>query len=252
MTTLATRDRVSEICNSPGDTSPFQFIGVTDASYMAFADADIDGASVAYCARNRSTGQWETGVGTYTQSTNQLSRDGSFRSSEGTATKTDFGVGIVDVWIDATAVKTPQYDADSDNLTLLGGLLANGSGQFTAGADADTDLAIGEGGAAPSTNRTASLTLNAPDSGSHRGIVRALFKRASSLIWGVGLLAAAAGTMGAATDYAWDPGTGTPVASLSTAGRLRLADGLDVGGTIQLNGIGPRRLVRCAPRSTTR
>lgn len=121
MTLLVRRDRVEEIVQNAGLTD-FDLAGPVDASYMAFAAADVDGAYVPYCARHRSSGQWETGVGLYDESTNTLARVDSFRNSNGAQTKIDFAVGIVDVWIDITADKSVMLDADSDDLTLPGGL----------------------------------------------------------------------------------------------------------------------------------
>lgn len=128
MSLLTARDRVSEIVLSPG-LGDFALRAVTDRSYMAFADAVIDGALVSYCARHRVTGQWETGVGTYDLASNTLSRDSSFRNSLGTQAKIEFAAGIVDVWIDAIAdglnaltqqvinVKAPPFGAKGDGVT---------------------------------------------------------------------------------------------------------------------------------------
>lgn len=117
MTLLVRRDRVSEICQSPG-LSDFDLAGPTDASYMAFEDADLDGDFTTYCARHRSSGQWETGIGLYDQATNTLARVSGFRNSNGLQAKINFSVGIVDVWVDGTADKVVMLDADSGDLHL--------------------------------------------------------------------------------------------------------------------------------------
>lgn len=108
-----------------------------------------------------------------------------------------------------------------------GALTVNATGSvFSAGGDASTDVAVGAGGASPTGIRTASLSLNAPDSGSFRGAAKMLFKRAATLLWSVGLASSVAGAMTTVTDHAWDPGTGTPVAALSSAGALKISAGL--------------------------
>ncbi len=244
MTLLERRDRVQEIVRNPG-SGDFDLLGAVDHSYITFSAAlpSIDGDFVPYCARHRSSGQWEVGVGLFDDATNTLTRYDVLRTSTGGTSAIDFNPGIVDVWIDYAAEKSVMLDADSDNLTLpaavtaVGAITAGASSVVTAGADADTDLRVGSPGTTPTAARVASVTINAPDSGSFRGSARAVFKRAASIIWSVGVFASVAGAMGAVTDFAFDPGTGTPVAAVSAAGALKLSSNIDVGGTTRLGGI---------------
>lgn len=244
MTIFGVADRVQETARDVAASASITLLGAAAIDLVTFAFAGLNGKVVPYMIEHASSGQWECGEGIYTAPAT-LARTTVFSNSLGTTALINFNAGVVNVWCDLPSEKSVMYDADSDHVTLRAGLslvgaldgvttlttsqaiTVNATGSvFSAGSDASTDVAIGSGGSTPGAVRTASLTLAVPDSGSFRGIAKMVLKRAASVIWAVGIFSAVAGAMGANTDYAFDPGTGTPVAALSAAGALKLSAGL--------------------------
>lgn len=239
MSVATLRNRVLERTTTTG-IGPITLAGVPDVRYQTFLAALGAGALTFYCIVHEVLNEWEAGVG-QVNANGTLTRIMVIKGTAGTSL-VNFSAGTKEVFVDVPAEKMLAYDADSNQLSLPGALAVSGaaslSAGFTAGAsssvsagiDADSDFAIGAGGGAPTASRTASLTLNAPDSGSFRGAAKWFLKRAASLVWAVGLFSAVAGAMTSVTDLAFAPNPGTsPVAALSTAGDLRLSSTLLVG-----------------------
>jgi hypothetical protein len=93
---LVLEDRVRETTNVTG----------TDAAVMAGAVLGFqpfsvigDGNTTYYCIVGQGTSQWEVGIGTYTTSTNSLSRDTILSSSEGGTTRVTFSSGVKDIFV---------------------------------------------------------------------------------------------------------------------------------------------------------
>jgi hypothetical protein len=106
------------------------------------------------------------------------------------------------------------------------GRIGVGNLRLTGGSDGNSTFAVGQGGAAPTTGRTAKLVLNSPSSATFAGQSIVVHQLDSVTKWQLGLTAdAAAGARAAATDYAWHNGTAY-VAALATTGQLTLAGGL--------------------------
>lgn len=257
MTLLVHSDRVWEFGSNVG-SNPVVMLG-SPPSYRTWTAGGLDGLTVEYTIEHDTSGQWECGIGVYTASTKTLTRVTIVSNSDGTHSPVVFAPGTVDVWNDLSAEKMVNLDADSSHLTLPGGLslagaldgittlstsstgtfggalTVNATGSvFSAGTDASTDLGIGNGGSSPSTGRTVSLTLAVPDSGSFRGAAKTVYKRAAGIIWSTGVYSSVSGAMVANTDFVWDPGTGTPVAALSSTGSLVLSGTLGVVGAVTL------------------
>ena len=247
MTLLSTADRVQETAQNIGSTVPIVLLGSAGVGLQTFAAAvpSLDGKIVPYAIEHETSGQWEVGSGLYTASTKTLLRTTVYSNSSGSTSPINFAVGIVDVWVDLPSEVAVTYDVDATHVSLRGGLSVTGAvdgvttlltsgaitsnatgSQFSAGSDASTDVSIGSGGVAPSASRTASLSLNAPDSGSFRGAAQLLLKRAASIVFAVGLFSSVAGAMTANTDLVAQNSSGTNVAAITQAGQLTVAQGL--------------------------
>ncbi len=104
-----------------------------------------------------------------------------------------------------------------------------GTAAFNSGADASMVVTIGNGGAGPTSTRSADLILNAATSVGTPGRSRVRYQFAGSDVWRTGTLNSVVGTMSALTDFVFDPGTGTPVASITAAGLMHAASAVVVG-----------------------
>ena len=89
---LIIADRVKETTITTG-TGNISLSGATFGGFQTFAEAIGDGNKTYYCIQNDS--QFEIGIGTYTASTNTLSRDTIFQSSNNDNKINIGGVGIV-------------------------------------------------------------------------------------------------------------------------------------------------------------
>lgn len=236
------KNRVIERSTTTG-TGAFTLAGVPDSRYQSFLAAMGAAAVTYYMVVHEEEDEWEAGVG-IVNGDGTLTRSTVIKSTNAD-NLVDFSAGTKEVFNDIPAEKLVALDSDSNKLTLPGALSVAGASTLTglatltsgfaaganstlsAGNDADSDFAIGSGHAGPTASRTASLTLNAPDTGAFRGAAKWLLKRAASLVWSVGLFSSVAGAMTAIDDFAWAPNPGTtPVAALSTAGALKLSGGL--------------------------
>ena len=89
---LIIADRVKETTTTTG-TGNISLSGATFGGFQTFAEAIGDGNITYYCIQNDS--QFEIGIGTYTASTNSLSRDTIFQSSNSDNKINIDGIGIV-------------------------------------------------------------------------------------------------------------------------------------------------------------
>ena len=89
---LIIADRVKETTTTTG-TGNISLSGATFGGFQTFAEAIGDGNVTYYCIQNDS--QFEIGIGTYTASTNTLSRDTIFQSSNSDNKINIDGIGIV-------------------------------------------------------------------------------------------------------------------------------------------------------------
>lgn len=93
---LVIADRVKETSSTTG-TGTLTLSGA-EAGFQSFSVIG-NGNTTYYTIVNRSNGEWEVGVGTYTSSGTTLSRDTVFDNSLGTTAKIDFAVGVKDVFV---------------------------------------------------------------------------------------------------------------------------------------------------------
>jgi hypothetical protein len=91
-------DRVQETCSSPG-TGTASLLGAV-TGYQAFGTACVTGQIVYYTLTDGTN--WEVGRGTYTTSSDTLSRDVVLSSSNSGAL-VNFTAATVNVWLDQPA-----------------------------------------------------------------------------------------------------------------------------------------------------
>jgi len=106
---LVLKDRVKETSATPGTGA--LTLGGTSTGYQAFSVIG-NGNSTYYTIYDNTTGQWEVGTGTYTSSTNTLSRDSVFASTSG-GNLVDFAPNTKDVFVaypaeEAVTLDSPQ------------------------------------------------------------------------------------------------------------------------------------------------
>jgi len=92
-------DRVKETTTTTG-TGTLTLLGA-EPGFQAFT-AIGDGNSTYYTVVNRSNGEWEVGIGTYTASGTLFSRD-TVLSSSNSGSAVDFAAGTKDVFVDYPA-----------------------------------------------------------------------------------------------------------------------------------------------------
>lgn len=89
------KDRVKQTCSAPSTSDPFDFTGsATETGFQTFVDALADGDTVPYAAHD-SSGNWETGLGTWTEASDQLARSTIYASSNSGAAETFSGTVTV-------------------------------------------------------------------------------------------------------------------------------------------------------------
>lgn len=118
---LVLKDRVQETTATTG-TGTVTLAGAV-LGYVAFSTVG-NGNTTYYCIVDNVTGDWETGIGTYTLSGTTLSRDTVYANSAGTTAKISFGAGNKTVFGGLAAERMLYLDAS---------LNASMTGQFTAG-----------------------------------------------------------------------------------------------------------------------
>jgi hypothetical protein len=104
---LVLKDRVKETSVSTG-TGAIALDGATGA-YQAFSTIG-NGNTTYYCIAGQTTNEWEVGIGTYTTSTDTLSRDTILASSNSGSIVT-FSAGTKDVFITYPSEKAIYEDA---------------------------------------------------------------------------------------------------------------------------------------------
>jgi hypothetical protein len=106
---LVLADRVRETTNTTG-TGAFGLAGAL-VSYQPFSVIG-DGNQTYYSVASAATGEWEVGIGTYTTSTNSLSRDTVLSSSNADAL-VNFSFGVKDIFVTQPAERTVFVDLDN-------------------------------------------------------------------------------------------------------------------------------------------
>ena len=150
---LELKDRVKVTSNTTGtgDLS----LGVVYPGFQSFATAITDGNSVYYCAHNTGTGydtEWEVGIGTYTSSTDSLSRD-TVLSSSNSGSLVNFSTGTKEVFVTYPSERGVYVDVSSgyivqsafNNMSVAGTATINGltltSGTIATQPSGGTDIA---------------------------------------------------------------------------------------------------------------
>jgi hypothetical protein len=108
---LVLKDRVKETSVSTG-TGAIALDGATGA-YQTFSTIG-DGNQTYYAIAGQTTNEWEVGIGTYTLSTDTLSRD-TILSSSNSNTIVTFSAGTKDVFITYPSEKGVWLDASDDS-----------------------------------------------------------------------------------------------------------------------------------------
>jgi hypothetical protein len=108
---LVLKDRVKETSVSTG-TGAIALDGATGA-YQTFSTIG-NGNTTYYCIAGQTTNEWEVGIGTYTLSTDTLSRD-TILSSSNSNTIVTFSAGTKDVFITYPSEKGVWLDASDDS-----------------------------------------------------------------------------------------------------------------------------------------
>jgi len=104
---LVLADRVRETTDT-GGTGPVTLDGALTA-YQSFSQGIGDGNSTYYTIAAQLLDEWEVGIGTYTLSTDTLSRDTVLASSTG-GTLVNFTLGAKDVFVTQPAERTVFVD----------------------------------------------------------------------------------------------------------------------------------------------
>lgn len=97
---LVVADRVQETCSSPG-TGPATLLGAM-SQFRTFSSAIGNGNTTLYVIADQFGANWETGLGTYSSSSNALTRTTVSSSSNGGAL-VNFSSGTQYVWTDYPA-----------------------------------------------------------------------------------------------------------------------------------------------------
>jgi len=150
-------DRVKESSSSTGTGAVV--LGGAYSGFQTFLNGVGDGKQTYYTIENSS--RWEVGIGTYTQSTNSLSRDTVLRSSSGQAKIVLEGVSVVFCTLpaDRAFIKDP-----SENVGGVSGIFAE-SGIFSDLTVTD-DLTITDALSANSLDITTSISADSISSNS--------------------------------------------------------------------------------------
>jgi hypothetical protein len=115
---LVLKDRVKETSVSTG-TGAIALDGATGA-YQTFSTIG-NGNTTYYCIAGQTTNEWEVGIGTYTTSTDTLSRDTILASSNSNTIVT-FSAGTKDVFITYPSEQAVYQEVDG-SLKLIAGVI---------------------------------------------------------------------------------------------------------------------------------
>ncbi len=115
---LVIKDRVKQTCSAPTTTNPFDFTGAsTTTGFQTFVAALADGDTCLYVASDAS-GNWETGLGTWTEASDELARTTILASSNSGSAETFSG----DVTVAITQPARDVQSAALDSRGLIRGL----------------------------------------------------------------------------------------------------------------------------------
>jgi len=105
------KDRVKQTCSAPSTSSPFDFTGsATETGFQTFVDALANGDTCLYSAFD-SSGNWETGLGTWTEASDQLARTKILASSNSGSAETFSGTVTVAITMPARDVESAYKEA---------------------------------------------------------------------------------------------------------------------------------------------
>jgi hypothetical protein len=106
---LVLADRVRETTDTTGLGS-----FVLDGALLSYQPFSVigDGNQTYYSVASAATGQWEVGIGTYTLSTDSLSRDVVLASSN-SGSPVSFSAGTKDIFVTQPAERTVFVDLDN-------------------------------------------------------------------------------------------------------------------------------------------
>ncbi len=108
-------DRVKETATVTGSSNPYT-LGGAETSYQAFGSVLSNGATCFYCAVGRTSGSWETGLGTYNTSGDTLSRT-TIGESSNSNSAVSWTAETIDIFFTSTA--TTQNNSQAANSLYL-------------------------------------------------------------------------------------------------------------------------------------
>lgn len=98
-------DRVKETATCSGTSNDYALAGA-EFSFQAFSTVLTNGLNFYYCAVGRTSGSWETGIGTYSSSGNTVVRTLVSQSSNSNAA-VNWTAETLDIFLSATALNFP-------------------------------------------------------------------------------------------------------------------------------------------------
>lgn len=122
-------DRVKETTTTVG-TGQITLDGAV-TGFASFNDKMVNADTCFYCIDGGATGQWEVGLGDYSD-TNLLTRTSVLSNSLGTTSLVDFSTGVKDVFMTHPAASLQRVKSGTYNATVLGGTSA-GTCTYTYG-----------------------------------------------------------------------------------------------------------------------